>query len=186
MISGTGAEYPEGRGHIGDKYIQYRRGHRRDRRDRNRRDYTPFHTQLDTDPEIEGRDHISSDTEAEIERNMGDRRETPEGKGKGPETHSDSTQAILNGLARGQRDMMNAIAQMAINTQMIQHNVSTMGANVAGGASGSRGHQGGGASGSSGSQGRASGHPSPIRAYTSYGRILRPLYPQFQGGQSLG
>jgi hypothetical protein len=117
---------------------------------------------------------------------MGDRRETPEGRGKGPETHSDSTQAILNDLARGQRDMMNAIAQMAINTQMIQHSVSTMGANAAGGASGSGGHQGGGASGSSGSQGGASGHPSPIRAYTSSGRIPRPLYPQFQGGQPLG
>jgi hypothetical protein len=41
---------------------------------------------------------------------MGDRRETLEGRGKGPETHSDSMQAILNDLARGQRDMMNAIA----------------------------------------------------------------------------
>jgi hypothetical protein len=41
---------------------------------------------------------------------MGDRRETPEGKGKGLETHSDNTQAILNDLARGQWDMMNAIA----------------------------------------------------------------------------
>jgi hypothetical protein len=114
---------------------------------------------------------------------MGDRRETPEGKGKGPETHSDSTQAILNDLARGQQDMMNVIAQMAIITPMIQHSVSTMGANVAGGASGSGGHQGGGASVSSGSQGGASGHPSPIRDYTSSGRIPRPLYPQFQGGQ---
>jgi hypothetical protein len=34
MIPGTGAEYPEGRGHIGDEYIQYRRGHSRDRRDK--------------------------------------------------------------------------------------------------------------------------------------------------------
>jgi hypothetical protein len=86
MIPGIGAEYPDGRGHIGDEYIQYRRGHSRDRRDKNRRDYVPFHTQLDT----EDRDHISSDTEAEIERTMGDKRETPEGRGKGHETHSDS------------------------------------------------------------------------------------------------
>ena len=71
---------------------------------------------------------------------MGDRRETPEGKGKGPETHLDSTQAILNDLARGQQDMMNAIAQMAISTQMIHHSVSTIGANGAGGASGLGGH----------------------------------------------
>jgi hypothetical protein len=47
--------------------------------------------------------------------------------------------------------MMNAILHMAISRQMIQHSVSTMGANATGGASGSRGHQGGGASGSSGS-----------------------------------
>jgi hypothetical protein len=70
--------------------------------------------------------------------------------------------------------MMNAIAQMAINTQMIRHNVSTMGLG---------GHQGGG---SSGSQGGASGHHSPIHTYTSSGRIPRPVYPQFQGGQQLG
>jgi hypothetical protein len=151
MIPGTGAEYREGRGHIGNEHIQYRRGHSRDISDRNRRDYTPFHTQLDTEQELEDRDHINSDTEAGIERTMGDRWETPEGRGKGLETHSNITQAILNDLVRGQRDMMNAIAQLAINTQMIQHSVSTMGANAAGGASGSGGHQGGGASGSSGS-----------------------------------
>jgi hypothetical protein len=114
---------------------------------------------------------------------MGDRQETPEDRGKGPETHHDNTEAILNDLAREQRDMMNIIAQMAISTQMIHHSVSTIGANVAGGASGSEGHQGGGASGS---QGGASAHPSPISAYISSGRIPRPLYPQFQGGQLLG
>jgi hypothetical protein len=84
MIPGTCEEYPEGRGHIGDEYNQYSRGHSRDRRDRNRRDYTPFHTQSDTDPELEDREHISIDTEAEIERSMGDRQETPEGRGKAP------------------------------------------------------------------------------------------------------
>jgi hypothetical protein len=47
--------------------------------------------------------------------------------------------------------MMNAIAQMAISTKMIQHIVSTMGAKTAGGASGSGGHWGGGSSGSNGS-----------------------------------
>jgi hypothetical protein len=88
MIPGTGAEYPEGRGHIGDKYIQYHRGHSRDRRDRNRSDYTPFHTQSDT--KLEDKDHISSNIEVDIERTMGDRCETPEGRGKRPETHSDS------------------------------------------------------------------------------------------------
>jgi hypothetical protein len=77
MIPRTGVEYSKARGHIGDEYIQYRRGHTRDRRDRNRRDYTPFHTQSDTEPELEDRDHINSDTEENIERIMGDRRETP-------------------------------------------------------------------------------------------------------------
>jgi hypothetical protein len=53
---------------------------------------------------------------AEIETTMGDRREIPEGRGKGPKTHYDSTQTILNDLARGKRDMMNVIAHMAIGT----------------------------------------------------------------------
>jgi hypothetical protein len=109
MIPGSCAAYPEGQGHIGYEYIQYHRGHSRDTRDGNRRDYTPFHTQPNTKPNLEDRDHISSDTEADIERTMGERRETQDGKGKGPKTRSDSTQAIFNDLAREQRDMMNAI-----------------------------------------------------------------------------
>ena len=80
MILGTGEEYREGRGHIGDEYIQYRRGHSRDRRDRNKRDHTPFHTQSDTEPELEDNEHINSDIKAKIERSMGDRRETLEGR----------------------------------------------------------------------------------------------------------
>jgi hypothetical protein len=86
MILGIGEEYPEGRGHIGDEYIQYCMGHNRDRRDRDRRDYIPFHIQLDTDPETEdiGIDHISLGTEVEIEIKMGDIHDILEGKGKGP------------------------------------------------------------------------------------------------------
>jgi hypothetical protein len=102
---------------------------------------------------------------------MGERRETPEGRGKGPKTHVDNTRAMLNDLTRGQRDMMNAIPQMAISAQMLHHSMSTIGANTAGGASGSGGHQGGGPSVSNGSQGGASPHPSPVQAYTSSGRI---------------
>ena len=34
-----------------------------DRRDRNQRDYNRFHTQSDTEPEIEDKEHISSDIE---------------------------------------------------------------------------------------------------------------------------
>jgi hypothetical protein len=80
---------------------------------------------------------------------------------------------------------MNAIAQMAISTQMIQNSVGTIGANVAGGASGSRGHQGGGANGSSGFQSGASGHQSPVHTYTSSGRI--PIYIlSFRGDNRLG
>jgi hypothetical protein len=64
MIPGTGEKYTEGRGHIGDKYIQYHRGHSRDKRDRNMRDYTPIHTQSDTKREAKDKDmdHISSRT----------------------------------------------------------------------------------------------------------------------------
>jgi hypothetical protein len=70
---GTGEEYPEGQGHIGDEYIQYRISHNRDMRDRNIRDYTPFHTQSDTETKLEDREHIISDIEAKIEMSMGDR-----------------------------------------------------------------------------------------------------------------
>jgi hypothetical protein len=101
MIPGIGAEYPEGRGHIEDEYIQYRRGHNRDRRDINKRDYIPFHIHSDTEPETE--DHISSDTEVGSGGKMGDRHDIPEGKGKGPKAPYDSTQAMLNDLSRGQR-----------------------------------------------------------------------------------
>jgi hypothetical protein len=171
MILGTGEEYPEGRGHIGDEYIQYHRGHSRDRRDRNRRDYTPFHTQADTKPKIEDKEHINLDTKAKIEGTIGDRRETPEGRGKGLETHIDSTQTMFNDLARGQRALLNTIQQMNISAQMPHHSMSTIGTNVARGPCGSGGHQGGGASGSNVSQGGASPNPSPVRAYTSSRRI---------------
>jgi hypothetical protein len=43
----------------------------------NKRDYTPFHTQLDTGPELEDIDHINFDTKEDIERTMGDRCEKP-------------------------------------------------------------------------------------------------------------
>jgi hypothetical protein len=51
-----------------------------------------------------------------------------------------STQDIVNDLSRGQRDNMNTMAQMAINTHMVQNSVETMGGNVVGGASGLGGH----------------------------------------------
>jgi hypothetical protein len=111
---------------------------------------------------------------------MGDRCETPEGKGKGPKIHFDNTHAMLNDLARGQGDMLTSIQQMNLSAQMLQHNMISIGVNATGGPGGSRGHQGCGASGSSGSQGGASTNPSLAQAYTSSGRIPRPLYPQFQ------
>jgi len=49
IFSGIGEEYPEERGHIGDEYVQYHRGHRRERRVKNREDYTPFHIHSDTE-----------------------------------------------------------------------------------------------------------------------------------------
>jgi hypothetical protein len=117
---------------------------------------------------------------------MGDRHDIPEGKGKGPETPYDSTQAMLNDLARGQRDMMNVITQMAINTQLIYNSMGTMGANMASGASCSMGHHGGGASGSNGNPTRSSGHETPTQTYILAGKIPRLLFLQFQGEQQIG
>jgi hypothetical protein len=93
---------------------------------------------------------------------MGDKHDIPKGKGKGPEAPYDSTQAMLNDLARGQRDMMHVITQMAIRTQLIQNSMSTTGANIAGGASGSMEHHGGG---SSGNPVGSSGHQTPTHTY---------------------
>jgi hypothetical protein len=53
---------------------------------------------------------------------------------------------------------MHAITQMEIGTPLIQNNMGMMGANIAGGVSGSIGHHGGGANGSSGNPTGSSGH----------------------------
>jgi hypothetical protein len=84
------------------------------------------------------------------------------------------------------RDMMHAITQMAINTQLIQNSMGTTDANIAGGASGSMGHHGGGASGSNGNPAGSSGHQTPTHTYISARKIPKPLFPQFQGGQQIG
>jgi hypothetical protein len=70
---------------------------------------------------------------------MGDRHDISEGKGKGLKAPYDNTQAMLNNIAKGKQDMMNAITQMTISTQLIQNSVGTIGANIASGASGSMG-----------------------------------------------
>ena len=61
-------------------------GHNRDRRDKDRRDYIPFHIHSDTEPKTKDkdRDHISSDTEGGSGDKMGDIHDILEGKGKGP------------------------------------------------------------------------------------------------------
>jgi hypothetical protein len=60
MISGTGEIHSSGRGHIRDKYVHYCRGHSRDKRDQNRRDYNPFHISSGSEAKIEYKDHINS------------------------------------------------------------------------------------------------------------------------------
>jgi hypothetical protein len=57
---------------------------------------------------------------------------TTQGSGGGSEPPFDSTRAILNDLARGQQEMRNAITQMALNSQIIQNNLSMIGASIAG------------------------------------------------------
>jgi hypothetical protein len=84
---------------------------------------------------------------------------------------------MLNDLTRGKGDMMNAITQMEISTQLIQNIVGMIGTNIAGGASGSMGHHGGGVSGSSGNTIGLSGHQALTHTYISVGKIPRPLFP---------
>jgi hypothetical protein len=186
MIPGTGEIHSSGRGHIRDEYVQYRKGHSRDKGTWNKRDYNPFHISSGSEAETEYKDHISAETEAEDEGDMGPGEDYPEGSGGGSEQPFDSTRAMLNDLARGQQEMRNAIAQMVLNSQIIQNNLSTIGASIVGGAVGHTGHQGGGASGSSGNVAGTSGQMTPTRTYTSAGRIPRPLFPQFQTGQQVG
>jgi hypothetical protein len=71
MIPGAREHYPEGRGHIGDKYVTYPREDRRERKQhRQREDYNPFH--IDSETEAKEEIRISSETEAEAEEEMGD------------------------------------------------------------------------------------------------------------------
>jgi hypothetical protein len=56
-----------------------------------------------------------------------------EDRGKGQAPPLDNTLRILNDLARGQDVMMQAIAQMATNTQEIQSNMGNIGASGASG-----------------------------------------------------
>jgi hypothetical protein len=148
MVPGIGEIHSSGRGHIGDEQVQYRRGHSRDRRDRNGRDYKPFHISSSSEVETKYKDHIS--VEAKDEGDMGPGEDYPEGSGGGSEQPFDSTRSMLNDLARGQQEMRNAIAQMALNSQIIQNSLSTIGASIARGAVGHTRHQGGAASGSNG------------------------------------
>jgi hypothetical protein len=62
-------------------------------------------------------------------------------QGKGPEIHFDSMQAMLNDLTRGQIDLLIAVQQLNLSAQMLQHSMSTIGANAAGGPSGSKRQQ---------------------------------------------
>jgi hypothetical protein len=100
MILGTGEIHSLGRGHIGDKYVHYRRGHSRDIRDRNRRDYNPFHISSGSEAETKYKDHINAEAEDDGEMGLGE--DYPKGSGGGSEPTFDSTRAMLNDLARGQ------------------------------------------------------------------------------------
>jgi hypothetical protein len=91
------------------------------------------------------------------EGEMGPEEYYPEGSGGSSEPPFDNNMAILNDLARGQLEMENVITQMALNSQIIQNNLSTIGASIGGGTLGHTGHQGGGASGSNGNVAGTSG-----------------------------
>jgi hypothetical protein len=185
MIPGTGEIHSSGRGHIGDEYVQYRRGHSRDKGTRNKGTTTPS-----TSVQVQRLKQSTKTTSTQQRQRTRERwvpeRTTRRAVGAGSEPPFDSTRAMLNDLARGQQEMRNSIAQMALNSQIIQNNLSTIGASIVGGAVGHTGHQGGGASGSSGNVAGTSGQMTPTHTYTSAGRIPRPLFPQFQTGQQVG
>jgi hypothetical protein len=102
---------PEGREHVGDKYVTYNR--RRERRPRP--DYPPFPPSSEEEEEAhrEAERRAEHEAEREAERMMGDRYERPEGSGKAPMDPDAAFMQVISNLVISQQAMTQSLAQMA-------------------------------------------------------------------------
>jgi hypothetical protein len=151
----SSAEDPEGREHVGDEYVTYKRL----RETRPRLDYPPFPPS--SEEEEDAHREAERRVEHEEERMMGDRYERPKGSGKAPMDPKEAFMQVLNNLVVSQQAMTQSLAQMAdrLATRSTP-STQTPHTSQRNSGAGSRPH-------------------SPTCTYTSSSRIPRPLFASF-------
>jgi hypothetical protein len=99
----SAAEDPEGREHIGDKYVTYNRHKER----RHRPAFPPFPPSSEEEEEahIEAKRRAEREAEHEAERMLRDRYERPEGSGKAPVDLETTFMQVINDMLASQRTM---------------------------------------------------------------------------------
>jgi hypothetical protein len=106
----SAAEDPEGREHVGDKYVTYNRHRER----RHRPDFPPFPPSSEEEEEAhrEAKRRAEREAEREAERMLGDRYEQPERSGKAPINPEAAFMQVINSMLASQRTMSQSLAQV--------------------------------------------------------------------------
>jgi hypothetical protein len=107
----SAVEDPEGREHVGDKYVTYNMRHRERR---HRLDFPPFPPRSEEEEEAhrEAERRAEREAEHETKRMLGDRYERPEGSGKAPVDPEAAFMQVINGMLSSQWTMSQSLAQM--------------------------------------------------------------------------
>jgi hypothetical protein len=155
----SAVEDPEGREHVGEKYVTYSRHKER----RHRPDFPPFPSISEEEEEAhrEAERRVEREAECEAERMLGDRYERLEGSGKAPIDLEATFMQVINDMLASQRTMSQSLAQVVDRLDR----VGTPDTQVL--------HA------TQGNSGAGSRPQSPSRTYTSVSRIPRPLFPSF-------
>jgi hypothetical protein len=111
----SAAEDPEGREHVGDKYVTYNRSKER----RPRPDFPPFPPSLEEEEEV----HREAErrAEREAERMLGDRYERPEGSGKAPMELEATFMQVISDMVASQSAMTQFLAQVVDRLAIVGH-----------------------------------------------------------------
>ena len=106
----SAAEDPEGREHVGDKYVTYNRHQER----RHRPNFPPFLPSSEEEDEAhrEVERRAEHEAEREAERMLGDRYERPEGSGKAPVYPEVAFMQVINGMLSSQWTMSQSLAEV--------------------------------------------------------------------------
>jgi hypothetical protein len=106
----SAAEDPEGREHVGEKYVTYNRHQER----RHRPDFPLFPPSSEEEEEAHREEKRREEPEAEheAERILGDRYERPQGSGKAPIDPEASFMQVINDMLASQRTMSQSLAQV--------------------------------------------------------------------------